>query len=299
MTDQLLPESALGGVAVPGTLRDSMVILGLLLEQETHFDPSEVMTDTAAIPMSCSGCSGCSDIVSAHAWQTSAEPDSLRIERSADYGAFNRLSRNHVDTELIAGAWPDLLRLAGSPELGRVKADAVMRMLQVKERPTPLARALAELGRIVKTSHVLDYLNDGEKRRLVQLNRQEFRHRLARRVCHGRRGELITGYPEGQEEKLGALGLMLTAIAFWNAIYIQAVVENLQAQGHAIDPGDLARISPLVHRHINYLGRYGFTIPEAVARGELRPLREPDPNRTFAMPYVSRPFLSHARSGLW
>ena len=201
-----------------------------------------------------------------------------RIERSADYGAFNRLSRNHVDTELIAGAWPDLLRLAGSLKLARVKADAVMRMLQVKERPTPLARALAELGRIVKTSHVLDYLNDGEKRRriLVQLNRQEFRHRLARRVCHGRRGELTTGYREGQEEKLGALGLMLNVIAFWNAIYIQAVVENLQAQGHATDPGDLARISPLVHRHINYLGRYAFTIPEAVAHGELRPLREPD-----------------------
>ena len=150
-----------------------------------------------------------------------------------------------------------------------------MRMLQVKERPTPLARALAELGRIVKTIHVLDYVNDGEKRRriLIQLNRQEFRHRLARRVCHGRRGELTSGYREGQEEKLGTLGLMLNVIALWNAI--QAVVDNLQAQGHAIDPGDLARISPLVHRHINFPGRYAFTIPEAVARGELRPLREP------------------------
>ena len=40
--------TGLGGVAVPGTLRDSMVILGLLLEQETQFDPNEVMTDTAA-----------------------------------------------------------------------------------------------------------------------------------------------------------------------------------------------------------------------------------------------------------
>ena len=121
------------------------------------------------------------------------------------------------------------------------------------------------------------YVNDGEKRRgiLVQLNRQEFRHRLARRVCHGRRGELAAGYREGQEEKLGALGLVLNAIALWNAIYIQVVVETLQAQGHTVDPADLARISPLAHRHINFLGRYAFTIPDSVARGELRPLREP------------------------
>ena len=32
--------TGLSGVSVPGTLRDSMVILGLLLEQETHFDPT-------------------------------------------------------------------------------------------------------------------------------------------------------------------------------------------------------------------------------------------------------------------
>ena len=270
--------TGLGGVSVPGTLRDSMVILGLLLEQETHFDPREVMPDTAAY----------SDVVFGLFWMLGyrfsprlADVGGARfwrIDRSADYGAFDRLSRNHVDTELIVAAWPDLLRLAGSLKLGRVKADAVMRMLQVKERPTPLARALAELGRIVKTIHVLDYVNDAEKRRriLVQLNRQEYRHRPARRVCHGRRGELTAGYREGQEEKLGALGLMLNVIAFWNATYMQAVVENLQAQGHAIDPANLARVSPLAHRHINFLGRYAFTLPEAVARGQLRPLRDPD-----------------------
>ena len=39
---------------------------------------------------------------------------------------------------------------------------------------------------------------------------------------------------------------------------------------------DLARLSPLVHGHINMLGRYSFAMPETVARGELRPLRSPD-----------------------
>ena len=195
--------TGLGGVSVPGTLRDSMVILGLLLEQETHFDPRKVMTDTAAYSDVVFGLfwvlgyrfsPRLADIGGARFW---------RIDRNADYDAFDRLARNQIDTELIAAAWPDLLRLAGPLKLGRVKADAVMRILQVKERPTPLARALAELGRIVKTTHVLDYVNDAEKRRriLVQLNRQEYRHRLARRVCHGRRGELTAGYREGQEEK--------------------------------------------------------------------------------------------------
>ena len=38
---------------------------------------------------------------------------------------------------------------------------------------------------------------------------------------------------------------------------------------------DVARLSPLGHKHVNMLGHYAFSLPEAVARGELRPLRDP------------------------
>ncbi len=34
-------------------------------------------------------------------------------------------------------------------------------------------------------------------------------------------------------------------------------------------------MSPLLHEHIKTLGRYTFSVPEAVAKGELRPLRNP------------------------
>jgi hypothetical protein len=38
---------------------------------------------------------------------------------------------------------------------------------------------------------------------------------------------------------------------------------------------DVSRLSPLIRAHINFLGRYSFAVPEAVIRGELRPLRNP------------------------
>jgi hypothetical protein len=34
-----------------------------------------------------------------------------------------------------------------------------------------------------------------------------------------------------------------------------------------------SRLSPFGHEHINMLGRYSFAVPDAVTRGELRPLR--------------------------
>ena len=70
-----------------------MVILGLLLEQETHFDPREVMTDTAAY----------SDVVFGLFWilgyRFSPRLANIgaarfwRIDRSADCDAFDRLAR--------------------------------------------------------------------------------------------------------------------------------------------------------------------------------------------------------------
>lgn len=42
-----------------------------------------------------------------------------------------------------------------------------------------------------------------------------------------------------------------------------------------VRPGDTARLSPMEHTNINVLGRYTFALPESVAQGDLRPLRDP------------------------
>jgi hypothetical protein len=73
---------------------------------------------------------------------------------------------------------------------------------------------------------------------------------------------------------LGALGLGLKCVVLWNTRYLDAAVTHLKAQGRVISDGDLARLSPFIHRHVNVLGRYSFAVPEEVQRGELRPLRD-------------------------
>jgi TnpA family transposase len=149
--------------------------------------------------------------------------------------------------------------------------------LQVGDHPTPLAKAIATFGRIEKTLHALTYIDDEEKRRatLTQLNRGEGRHSLARAVFHGKRGELRQQYREGQEDQLGALGLVLNIIVLWNTIYIDAALNQLRQEGYPVRDEDVSRLSPLIYEHINMLGRYSFAISDAVLRGELRKLRDP------------------------
>ncbi|MCU4937136.1 Tn3 family transposase [Bacillus cereus] len=58
-------------------------------------------------------------------------------------------------------------------------------------------------------------------------------------------------YREGQEDQLGALGLVIT-IVVWNTRYIESALQVLQNRSHMIDNDDISRLSSLDHKHINY-----------------------------------------------
>ena len=269
--------SGLNDITVPGTLRDSLILLAVVLEQQTDLQPTQIMTDTGAYSDVVFGLfrllgyrfsPRLADVGGTRFW---------RIDPQADYGLLNTISAHNLSLQKIAPHWDDMLRLVGSLKLGLVPATGIMRTLQVGDRPTRLAQAIAEFGRIDKTLHTLTYIDDEAKRRgtLTQLNRGEGRHSVARAVFHGKRGELRQHYREGQEDQLGALGLVLNMIVLWNTIYMEAALDQLRADGYTVKDEDVARLSPLLHEHINMLGRYSFSVPEAVANGELRPLRDP------------------------
>lgn len=77
-----------------------------------------------------------------------------------------------------------------------------------------------------------------------QLTVQESRHRLARAICHGKRGQIMQAYREGQEDQLAALGLVLNAVVLWTTRYPDAAVAQLEAEGLLIDAAEKARLSP-------------------------------------------------------
>ena len=83
------------------------------------------------------------------------------------------------------------------------------------------------------------------------------------------------------EDHLGALNLVINAIAVWNTKHLQVVLDWLEVIGEAPNPEDLAHLSPLRYEHIHMLGRYPFNLHEDVKWGGLRPLRDPDNLETW------------------
>jgi hypothetical protein len=75
------------------------------------------------------------------------------------------------------------------------------------------------------------------------------------------------------EDQLGALGLGLNCVVWWNTLYIDAAIRELETSG-MVTPADIrARLHPLHFDHININGRYPIARPDL--SGGLRPLRDP------------------------
>ncbi len=75
----------------------------------------------------------------------------LTRKGSADYGPMNGRARNRINRVLITCNWDDMLRVARSLKIGTVGAVELMRSLQGGSRASRHGRALAELGRAIKT----------------------------------------------------------------------------------------------------------------------------------------------------
>ncbi len=268
--------AGLAAQVLSGTPRDSLHAVDVVLRQQGGPVPEAIITDTGSY----------SDIVFGllhllgrqYRPQLANLPDQRlwRIDPSADYGPLNKAARGRIDVERIGRHWEDMCRIAVSIHTGEVSAHEVTRMISRDGQPTSLGHAVAHFGRIFKTLHVLRPADDEPYRRELkaQANLTEGRHDLARRIFHGRRGEMTRAYYEGMEDQLSALGPVLNCVVLWNTVYMDRVLAELCVQDYPVDDADVARLSPFVRGHIGIDGHYSFYLPDL--GGTHRPLRDPE-----------------------
>jgi TnpA family transposase len=209
------------GIVIPGTPKDWYYLLEGLLEQETSLEPVEMVADTTGASEMGFGAFRMLGLQLSPLLADAGSATLYRVDPAAGYGPLQGLIRARVNTQLICDAWDDLLRVAGSLRSGAVKASELFRYLVGGGKPTPVGRALIELGRLDRSTYLATYFDDELLRRRVrtQKNRQESRHSLARRVCHGQKGELRQRYREGMEDQLAALGFLVNVCVLWNTVY--------------------------------------------------------------------------------
>src|SRR2546422_4922934 len=122
--------SGIGAIVVPGTVRDSLYVLDLLLNTDGGPRPEMVVTDQASYTDIVFGLfrilgyqfsPRIADLTDTRFW---------RVDAAADYGSLNSIARSKVRLNRIRESWPDMLRIAGSLHTGAVRAYDLVRMLR-------------------------------------------------------------------------------------------------------------------------------------------------------------------------
>ncbi len=162
-------------------------------------------------------------------------------------------------------------------KLGWVTASLFISKLQSHPRQSSLAKAIQEYGKLIKSIYIPKYIcrEDQQRRVSAQLNKGEALHDLRRWLLFANEGQLRKSQLQDQATQASVLTLVTNAVIVWNTRYMQAVIDQLRAEGHSIQGADLNHISPSRFNHINKYGRYSFNIEEEINRKELRPLRKP------------------------
>lgn len=188
-----------------------------------------------------------------------------RVEKTGDYGIFNLLLNKTADIDIVEEQWEPMIRVAQSLKQKTAPAHVIVQRLTNSFPSDRLSRAFTNLGRIIKTEYILQYITDQQLRRKVQLqlNKGEYRHKLPRWIFFANQGEFTTNDYEEIMNKASCLSLVSNAILYWNTNKIKDIVTELRENGEEIDDETLSHISLLPFKHILPNGTYFIKDKEA------------------------------------
>ena len=270
--------------SIAATVRDATHTLDGILDNQTVLPIDEHTTDTHGYTEMIFGAY---DLLGLRFAPRIRDLDRQRLYQHGPTSAVEtaELLKHKLRPELIT---PVLGRAAAARRVAAARMGARVAAAQPppgrQSRRNPLARALQEYGRLVKTNFVLAWLADEELRRRIgrQLNKGEQLHALRRALFYANEGHVRHRTPEQQAEQALCLSIVVNAIIVWNTVYTQRVLDELRAAGELITTSEIERISPLAHQHIHLYGHYPFDL--ATRPGGHRPLRPPERHRPAEPP---------------
>ena len=211
-----------------------------------------------------------------------SSPNDRRLyafEAKSRYGALMPFMGERLDCKLIEANWDDVQRVIAAFRNRVVTPSLILRKLGATPRQSALSLALREIGRIERTIHTLDWIEDKGLRADTtdELNKGEARHTLARAVAFHRLGRFRDRNHDQQSHRAAALNLVTACIGLFNCRYLGRAVDDLRRRGVDIDDKRLRRLSPLGWDHINLTGDYVWSDAPPYDVDGMRPLnREPD-----------------------
>ncbi len=179
------------------------------------------------------------------------------------YANLQALLTRPIQWELIEQQYDEMIKLATALRLGTADAESILRRFTRQNVQHPTYRALAELGKAVKTAFLCDYLRQESLRREIHEGLQviESWNSANDFILYGKSGEFTTNRIEEQEIQMLGLHLLQVSLVYVNTLMMQQVLSEPEWQGR-LTPVDLRALTPLKWQHINPYGTFTLDMHE-------------------------------------
>jgi len=181
-----------------------------------------------------------------------------RLDKGMHFDNINELFSESINWNIIETHLPDMLRIAMSIKAGKISASTLLRRLGTYSRKNKLYFAFRELGRVIRTIFLLQYISDPDLRSTINAatcKSEEFNNFL-QWAMFGGNGVIAQNLRHEQRKIIKYNHLVANLIVLHNVAMMTKVINGLIVKDMPITEQILSKLSPFRTEHINRFGNY-------------------------------------------
>lgn len=177
-----------------------------------------------------------------------------------DYQKYTNLQAVLTDTinwQLIKEQYSQIVKYAAAMKAGHTDPESILRRFNQNNLKHPTYLALSQLGKVLKTIFICEYLMHESIRQEIQegLNVVELWNGVSKFIFYGRSGEISSNHEKAQTLSVLSLHLVQLSMVYINTLMIQKIIEE-HGLKNKLTKEDKRALTPLIYEHVNPYGLF-------------------------------------------
>lgn len=181
-----------------------------------------------------------------------------KVDNRVKFKNIGTLFKGTIDWKLIENYWQDMMQIVISIQQGKVSSDLILSKLNSRNKSSQLYRAFRELGNVIRTIFLLDFISDPDLRETInaETNKVESFNNLSGWVRFASEVIVASNDTKEMEKAIKYNTLLTNMLILQNVIDMSRIIQQLRREGWSITLEDLAGLSPYLTEHLKRFGDY-------------------------------------------
>lgn len=185
-------------------------------------------------------------------------------DKESSYNHIGSLFKDTIKWDIIETHFEDLFQVILSIKLGKILPSTLLRKLNNYSKKNKLFQAFRELGNIIRTMYLLEFISNIELREKIteSTNKTESYNAFSKWFFFGGEGVIRDNNLDDQTKIIKYNDLLANAVILQNTIDMGNAIKLLKDDGIEVSKQDIKNLSPYLTSHIKRFGEYIIDLDE-------------------------------------